>query len=84
MTQRFSAAPNPVKRGETVHLCYDFTGLPPGEIAVTIDFDVDPDKSITLSPEQRCHDFVVPDSCSGILVVDESGNSIDLAIPVTP
>ena len=83
LPQRFSAAPNPAHRGELVRCCYDFSGLPPGEIAVTIDFDPDPDKDITLDPDHRCHDFTVPDGCNGIVVVDNSGNSLAYSIGIT-
>lgn len=85
MKQNFTATPNPVAQNGTTMICYDFAHsgatspvtvklVWPGVGAVTF----------VLTAEEPCTVVAVPPNATGGTLVDQSGQSEDGNITVTP
>lgn len=84
MTQRITQSPDPVRPGGTVRFCYNIDGatLP---VTLTGQWDDGPTFHHTVTKESdRCWDEQVPDNATGGQVVDDSGQSIDFEINISP
>jgi len=81
-----TATPDPVHAGKSLRICYEFS---PGQQSVTLTIHYntahgDVLVGITLTPADPCNDRDVPSNCTGVLVVDDSGNAEDCAVTVIP
>jgi hypothetical protein len=82
MTDRITATPDPVKAGGTIKVCYDFDGAT-SPVKLTLSYISAPAVEITLTAAAPCKTVTVPDAATGIIIVDQSGQSSDHGVTVT-
>lgn len=88
LPDRFTADPDPVQVGHQVKICYDFasSGGATDPVPVLIDYDPDSvqDTEHLVDKANPCFTVTVPAGAMGILLVDNSGQSQDHSVTVTP
>jgi hypothetical protein len=76
--QRISFSPNPPVQGESVEICYDFTGLSITSTTLVVTFSPGGSPtSYSVSTEIPCFTITVPGSATSFLIHDSSKNSPD-------
>ncbi len=86
MTERISVSPDPMRRGESARVCYEFDGLPATEVHLHVTWTPGGTQTITITndADPACTDLDVPDDALAVVIVDGSGQSEDYAGAVDP
>ena len=80
---RFTTEPQPVAQNGTVKVCYDFTNAN-SPVHVVVKWDGAGNVDFWLSKAEPCTFLAVPPTATGGLCIDESEQSEDHSITVTP
>jgi hypothetical protein len=73
---RITVHPDPVHRGDTVQVCYDFTGLQISQATIYVSFDPPGgSQGFQVSLSDPCFDVTIPSSAQGVDIVDQPRNS---------
>ncbi len=80
-----SASPDPATPGSWILVCYDFTHGASSPVTILIYKRPDPNPiEEQLDAENHCVQVYVPPGCTGLRIVDQSGQSGDCSVAVTP
>lgn len=73
---RITVAPDPVHRGDTIQVCYDFAGLQIVQATIYVNFDPpDGSKAFPISPSDPCFQLTIPGTAQGVDILDQPRNS---------
>jgi hypothetical protein len=73
---RISVYPDPVHRGDTIEVCYDFSGLQIGQATIYVNFDPpDGSQGFPISPNDPCFEIPIPSTAQGVDIIDQPRNS---------
>lgn len=79
-----SASSNPAAWGSWISVCYDFSHGATSPVTLRIYRFPDEPYDEQVDAENPCVQVYVPPDCTGITIVDRSGQSQDCAVTVTP
>lgn len=82
-----SITPNPARPASWVLVCYDFSHGATSPVTLSITLYTKPvatETSLTLTADEPCAPLYIPPGCTGALAVDDTGQSADEALTVTP
>lgn len=82
--QRITLNPDPPVAGQTLEICYDFSGLGLDKmrLRVTFDPDVVSPAEYSVTPDHPCVTILVPEGAQSITVEDLDGPSPDKNAPI--
>lgn len=73
---RISVSPEPPHRGDTIQVCYDFSGLQIVQAKIEVNFDPPAgSQSFQISPGDPCFDITIPSTAQGVDIIDQPRNS---------
>lgn len=78
-----SFSPDSTTRGAWVLLCYDFSQGATSPVTITITRDGVDNYDEVLDDDNPCVQVHVPETCTGLLAVDQSAQSTDAACSVS-
>ena len=80
-----TATPSPTTQGSWILVCYDFSQGAASPVQLLLQFSGTGSKvCIEVSKEEPCERVYVPPGCTGIIIEDQSGQSLDFGVIVSP
>lgn len=80
-----TATPDIATQGSWILVCYDFSQGAKSPVMLLVQFSgLGVDIYIEVSIEEPCERVYIPPGCTGVIIEDKSGQSLDCGVIVSP
>lgn len=77
LPHRISVDPDPPEAGESLQICYDFSGTGLESTTLTVTFDPGGSENLLVTPHAPCQTITVPSNAEVYNITDQSAQSQD-------